>query len=171
MPKIIRSIEDRLRIKTELLQLAESLGNISEACRRVGCSRDSYYRHRRRRDGGEDGAARSGPGHGDAASDRAASRIEQAVLEQARINPSLGRLMVSKILYKSGFPISPSGVRLIWLRWGLATSASRKRWAATVGEGMPNTCCRPATGLLSDDNMTGGSLDFLGHGITRKSEG
>jgi transposase len=36
------------RKRLKVLRLAEKLGNISEACRRCGISRDTYYRWKRR---------------------------------------------------------------------------------------------------------------------------
>lgn len=188
-----RTAEERKQIKARLLQLAENLGNVSEACRRIGCSRDSYYRYKRHLEMGDSGG--NGPGSRDAsgAAHHSASKIEQAILEQARINPGLGRLMVSKLLYKQGIEISPSGVRLVWLRRNLETSAKRKYWSTAQnfnpGAMEPQVsrsfepqnlrapivdsaayCGNTTTVSLSDDEITGGGLDLIEHGIMRNSE-
>jgi transposase-like protein len=36
--------DKHIEAKLNLLHLAEYLGNVSEACRRLGCSRDTFYR-------------------------------------------------------------------------------------------------------------------------------
>ena len=40
--------EELVRQRLNLLQLAEALGNVSEACRRRGISRTQFYEYRRR---------------------------------------------------------------------------------------------------------------------------
>jgi transposase InsO family protein len=108
-----------------LINLAEHLGNVSQACKIMGYSRDSFYRFKELYDEqGEEGLrelTRRKPNP----KNRVDPVIEEAVLAIAIENPALGQLRVSNNLKQEGVFVSPSGVRSIWLRHDLETFKKR----------------------------------------------
>lgn len=114
-----------IRNRLEVLALAKRLGNVSEACRVAGISRDTFYRYQRIVE--QEGAAalltnnRRGP----KLKNRVAPAVELAVLELAEKQPRYGQSRVAAELEKRGMRISPSGVRSVWLRHRLANLEQR----------------------------------------------
>jgi hypothetical protein len=117
--------EKVIKNKMGLIKLAEQLGNVSQACKIIGYSRDSFYRFKELYD--EQGAeglrelSRRKPNP----KNRVDPVVEAAVLAIALENPALGQLRVSNTLKQEGIFISPGGVRSIWLRHGLETFKKR----------------------------------------------
>jgi transposase InsO family protein len=131
-------LENNVRIikhKVGLLNLAEELGNVSRACKTMGLSRDTFYRYKAAvESGGIDSLfdkSRRQPN----LKNRVDELTEQAVLAHAIDYPAHGQLRVSNELRKAGVFVSPSGVRSIWLRHGLANFKDRlKALEARVAE-------------------------------------
>ena len=117
--------EKIIKNKMGLIRLAEQLGNVSQACKVIGYSRDSFYRFKELyEEQGEEGLrelSRSKPN----LKNRVDPAIEEAVLAIALENPALGQLRVSNTLKQEGTFVSPGGVRSIWLRHGLETFKKR----------------------------------------------
>jgi len=115
-----------IKPKLGVLELAKQLGNVSQACKVFGYSRDSFYRFKSLYDeGGElalrDICRKNVPNH----KNRVSDEIEKMVLEMALSNPALGQQRVANELKKDGLFISPGGVRSVWQRHDLETFQKR----------------------------------------------
>ena len=112
--------------KLEVLELAEKLQNVSEAARLSGVSRDTIYRHRKLiREGGVQALkrqVRADHNH----QNRTDQEVACTVIEFSLDNPHLGQVQVSNQLKKHyQIELSASGVRNVWLRENMNTSALR----------------------------------------------
>lgn len=120
--------------KLNILELGNTLGNISEACRKLGVSRQHYYDIKQAIE--EDGLeglfekSRRVPRIGN----RVAPEIEQKVLDYSLECPTHGQVRTSNELKRLGIQVSPGGIRSIWLRHNIQTKGLRlkrlEKWAA-----------------------------------------
>ena len=111
--------------KLGLLNLAEELGNVSQACKIMGVSRDTFYRYQEAKDSGGVAALLHKDRRRPNLKNRVDEVVEQAVLAYALEQPAHGQVRVSNELRKRGTFISPSGVRSIWLRHAVANFKQR----------------------------------------------
>ena len=113
--------------KLGLLNLAEELGNVSQACKIMGVSRDTFYRYQEAKANGGVEALLQKDRRKPNLKNRVDEAVEQCVLDYAIEQPAHGQVRVSNELRKRGIFVSPSGVRSIWLRHELANFKQRLR--------------------------------------------
>jgi transposase InsO family protein len=114
-----------IKPKVGLLELAKQLNNVSQACKVMGYSRDTFYRYKELFDIGGENALHELSRRKPNPQNRVSDHVEQAVIEIAIENPALGQERVSNELLKRGIIVSGSGVRSIWLRNDLETFKKR----------------------------------------------
>ncbi len=119
--------EKLIRKKQSLIELAEFLQNVSQACRINGVSRQHFYDIKKAyEEEGIEGLkekSRRKP----CLKNRVAPEVEEAVVTMATEYPAYGQTRVSNELRKQGILVSGGGVRSIWQRHGLETFKKRLR--------------------------------------------
>lgn len=109
------------------LEVARRLGNVAEACRRLGISRSTFYRlwsaFRRFGEQGLPPKRRSKPRMPNALS----PAVVERVLQETHRFPSYSARRLSIKLSNGGIKISASGIRSIWVKFGLCRRADRMK--------------------------------------------
>ena len=124
-----------IKSKLGLLNLAEHLGNVSQACRVIGYSRDSFYRIKELYDTGGETALQEVSKRKPILKNRVEPTVEEAVLKMAFDYPAFGQSRACNELRKQGIFISAGGVRSVWQRHDLEVFDKRlKHLEARIAE-------------------------------------
>ena len=122
---MINSNQKVIAHKVGLLNLAEELQNVSQACKVMGFSRDTFYRYKDAVDDGGVDALLDQSRRKPNAKNRVDAEIEAAVKLYAIEQPAHGQVRASNELRRRGISVSPTGVRGVWLRHDLARFKDR----------------------------------------------
>jgi Winged helix-turn helix len=115
-------------VKVGLLALAKQWGNVSQACKVRGDSRDSFSRCKELYEEGGEAALPEVSRRKPNLKNRVAPEVEEAVVASAREQPAGGQLRAANALAQRGIPISAAGVRCVGERHALENLKGHGPW-------------------------------------------
>lgn len=126
-----------IKRKLTMLELAQTLGSVSEACRKLNVSRQHFYDVKKAlEEEGIEGLLEKARTKARMAN-RVSEQTEAKILDYSLEFPTQGQVRVANELKKAGFLISAGGVRSVWLRHGLERKALRlarlEKWGSENG--------------------------------------
>ena len=114
-----------IRAKVGLLELAKQLGNVSQACKMLGYSRDSFYRFKDLYETGGELALQELTRRKPILANRTPPEVEAIIVALSLDAPAFGQVRIANEVRKQGHSISPAGVRSVWQRHELETMKKR----------------------------------------------
>jgi len=111
--------------RLSLLQLADRLRNVSEACRRRGISRSQFYEYKRAfQERGFEGLTDRPPILKTFPNETPCD-VKEKIITRSLEHPSWGPLRLSDVLRLEGVPVSPGTVRNVWMKEKIETRYKR----------------------------------------------
>lgn len=111
--------EKIIKPRIGLLELAKELGNVSQACKIMGYSRDTFYRYKELYDAGGAESLYEMSRKKPCLKNRVPEHVEDAIVNIAVEFPAYGQERAANELRKRGIMVSGGGVRSVWLRHNL----------------------------------------------------
>ena len=111
--------------KVGLLELDRQLGNVSQACKMMGHSRDSFYRFKDLYETGGELALQELSRRKPLLANRTPPEVEALILALSLEQPAFGQIQIANEVRQRGHSISPAGVRGVWQRHELETMKKR----------------------------------------------
>jgi hypothetical protein len=102
--------KDQKIAKVGLLELARQLGNVSQACKMMGHSRDSFYRFKELCETGDEMALQELSRRKLLLANRTPPEVEALIVTLSLELPAYGQVRIANELRKRGHSLSPAGV-------------------------------------------------------------